>query len=367
MGLASGPLETLGLNPPYPDPALWKGRRVWLSGHTGFKGAWLAFWLRQLGAEVCGYSLPASTNPSLFELLGLQGQLDHEIADIRDAGSVNKSIQGFKPEVVFHLAAQALVRPGYEDPSGTFGTNIMGTANILESIRQAKTVRIVVAVTTDKVYRNLESGRPFREDDALGGRDPYSASKAGAEMVISCYRESFFRPAGIAVAAARAGNVIGGGDWSKDRILPDAVRAWVQGRPLVVRNPCATRPWQHVLEPLNSYLCLAEALLQNPSLAADYNFGPPPDQNTNVQKVVELAKDSFGAAKIHWGETTAGPHEAKNLALDNRKAEQTLGIKPIWTLKEAIKRTMNWYRRHHKGEDASKLCQEDLAVFCSKG
>lgn len=365
MGHGHGPLESLGLRSPYPNSAFWCGRRVWLSGHTGFKGAWLAFWLRKLGAEVCGCSLPAPTNPSLFELLSLKDQLDHQILDIRDADAVRKSVIRFQPGIVFHLAAQALVRPSYEDPLETFRTNVMGTANVLEAIRAVKTVRVVVAVTTDKVYRNLESGQPFREEDPLGGRDPYSASKSAAEMVIACYRESFFRERGVALAAARAGNVIGGGDWSQDRILPDAVRAWGQGKPLVVRNPEATRPWQHVLEPLAAYLHLAEALLHNPSLVGDYNFGPPQDQNTNVRKVVQLAKDAFGAGEIRWGEASAGPHEAKNLALDTHKAEQVLSIHPNWGLEEAVDRTMRWYQKHQVGEDATKLCTEDLEAFFS--
>lgn len=365
MGQWQGSLETLGLKASYPhlDTAFWKGRRVWLSGHTGFKGAWLAFWLRQLGAKICGCSLPPSTNPSLFEGLGLQLRLDHQIADVRDAEAVHQSIRGFKPEVVFHLAAQALVRRGYEDPLGTFETNVMGTANVLEAIRKEKTVRVVVVVTTDKVYRNLESCRPFQEEDPLGGRDPYSASKAGAEMAITSYRESFLQPAGVAVAAARAGNVIGGGDWSIDRILPDAVRAWGQGKPLVVRNPGATRPWQHVLEPLSAYLFLAQALWDKPSLTGNYNFGPDKTEGATVRKVVELAREAIGSGEVQWCEAEAGPPEAKNLSLDTRKARQVLGILPAWNLKEAVDRTMKWYYRHHQGENAVRLCQEDLEVF----
>jgi len=241
----------------------------------------------------------------------------------------------------------------------------MGTANVLEAIRAVKTVRVVVAVTTDKVYRNLESGQPFREDDPLGGRDPYSASKSAAEMVIACYRDSFFQERGVALAAARAGNVIGGGDWSQDRILPDAVKAWGQGKPLVVRNPEATRPWQHVLEPLAAYLHLAEALFHNPSLAGNYNFGPPLDQNIKVRKVVQLAKDAFGVGEIRWCEGEAGPHEAKTLSLNNQKAIQVLGIQPVWALEEAVVRTMKWYRKHQEGENVAKLCREDLEGFLS--
>jgi len=363
VGNRQSPLETLGLKSPHSNLTFWKGRRIWLSGHTGFKGAWLAWWLRRLGAEVCGCGLLPTTKPSLFELLGLKDHLDHQILDIRSAQAVFKSMHEFQPEIVFHLAAQALVRSGYEDPLRTLATNVMGTANVLEAIRQNQSVRVVVAVTTDKVYRNLESGRPFREEDPLGGQDPYSASKAGAETVITCYRESFLKENGVALASARAGNVIGGGDWSKDRILPDAVRAWGRRETLVVRNPSSTRPWQHVLEPLAAYLYLAEVLFHNPSLAEDYNFGPPPDQNTKVQTVVAMAKEAFGGGEIRWGEVKAGPHEAKHLSLDNRKASRVLGIRPVWSLQEAVNRTMSWYRKHQEGEKASTLCQEDLEAF----
>jgi len=365
VGDRAGALEALGLSTfdPRPNSAFWKRRKVWLSGHTGFKGAWLSWWLRQLGAEVFGHSLLPPTDPSLFGLLALEQQMDHRIADIRDPASTQKSIRDFQPEIVFHLAAQSLVRPGYEDPLGTFGSNVMGTAHVLDAVRQNETARVVVCVTTDKVYRNPESGRPFREEDPLGGRDPYSASKAGAEMVVACYRDSFLTPRGVAVAAARAGNVIGGGDWSRDRLLPDAVRAWGKGKMLTVRNPEATRPWQHVLEPLAAYLRLAENLFQKPSLAGDYNFGPPPDQRTTVRQVVEMARKAFGSGEIRWGKTAGEPHEAKTLSLDTGKAAQVLGIQPVWTPEEAVERAMTWYRRHRQGESPATLCQENLEAF----
>jgi len=291
--------------------------------------------------------------------------MDHQLVDIRDLNAVRQSVRKFRPEIVFHLAAQALVRPSYDSPADTFSTNVQGTVHVLEAARKTDSVRVVVTVTTDKVYRNEEKGLPFQEDDPLGGRDPYSASKAAAEMAINSYRESFFRSSGVALAAARAGNVIGGGDWSKDRILPDAVRAWGRGDTLVVRNPEATRPWQHVLEPLAAYLRLAEALHGNPATAGDYNFGPNPSENVKVRQVVEMAKEAFGSGRVEWGQGTSGPHEAKNLCLDNGKAVRVLGVSPIWSLNEAVNRTMRWYRRHLAGEKAAQLCREDLGAFTS--
>jgi len=346
-----------------PFGGFYRRKRIWISGHTGFKGAWLAFWLTELGAEVCGASLPPPTRPSLFQLLKLKGQIDHQLLDIRDPKTVMRSIQKFRPEIVFHLAAQALVRPSYESPVETFSTNAQGTVHVLEAVRKAGSVRVVVAVTTDKVYRNEEQGRAFKEHDPLGGRDPYSASKAAAEMAIHTYRESFLRSSGVALAAARAGNVIGGGDWSKDRILPDAVRAWGQKKPLLVRNPEATRPWQHVLEPVSAYLRLAEVLFEDPALAGDYNFGPSRGEITKVRKVVALAQEAFGAGRIQWGSDKGGPHEAKTLSLDNGKAARALGVKPVWSLPKAVERTMNWYRRHLAGEKPLQLCREDLKAF----
>lgn len=367
MGQREGSLEALELKNSYPQPdaKFWQGRRVWLSGHTGFKGAWLALWLLKLGAKVRGYSLAPASSPALFDLLNLSDDLEHEISDIVDKNRVKQSIHDFRPEIVFHLAAQALVRPSYQDPALTFATNVQGTVNVLEAVRSTKTARVVVAVTTDKVYRNNENGRAFQEDDPLGGKDPYSASKSAAEMAITSYRESFFQQAGIALASARAGNVIGGGDWSVDRIIPDAVRAWGHGGILTVRNPGATRPWQHVLEPLAAYLRLAEILFLKPDLATDYNFGPPPTQVGSVRDVVLRAKQAFGSGEIHWGTEPAGLNEARSLYLDNRKAARILGVRTFWSLDQAIEKTMSWYRSHLKGEEVIKLCESDFVTFLS--
>ncbi|NCY20329.1 CDP-glucose 4,6-dehydratase [bacterium] len=369
MGWWEGPLEELGLKSTYPHPSkdFWKGRRVWLSGHTGFKGAWLAFWLQELGAKVCGCSLPPPTHPSLFQKLGLGCLLEHQIMDIRDEDGVRQSMENFQPEVVFHLAAQALVRPGYENPVGTFGVNVQGTVHILDAMRHVRSVRAAVLVTTDKVYRDLEDGRPFREEDALGGRDPYSASKSAAEMAISCYRKSYFLAQGVGIAAARAGNVIGGGDWSKDRILPDAIRAWSKGGVLTVRNPHATRPWQHVLEPLAGYLRLGQFLFQNPSTAGEFNFGPAVGQNATVRAVVEAACEKFGSGKVVWGESQPGPYEASCLSLDPDRAAKELGVFPVWGLSQAVEQTMLWYRKDLEGCEAKQLCRDNLKNFLAGG
>ena len=258
-----------------PNAAFWRGKRVLLTGHTGFKGAWLALWLQRLGVEVTGIALAPATQPSLFGLLGLDRWMPGHTCDIRNAAELKSLVGAARPEIVLHLAAQTLVRVGYQQPQETFGTNVMGTVNLLDALRDVDSVRVVVAVTTDKVYQNREWPYPYREEDALGGHDPYSASKAAAELVIASYRVSFLGLAGVAVASARAGNVIGGGDWAADRLIPDAIRAWNANQPLQIRRPQAIRPWQHVLEPLAGYIKLAEQLWQQPSVAA-LDAGHPP-------------------------------------------------------------------------------------------
>ena len=346
-----------------PDPAFWAGKRVLLTGHTGFKGAWLALWLFRLGAKVFGISLPPATTPSLAGLAEIEALADSRMMDIRDADALIGQIRTAAPDVVFHLAAQALVRPSYEDPLLTFGTNVQGTANVLEGARQSGSARVVVAVTTDKVYRNVEQAYPYRETDALGGHDPYSASKAAAEIVIASYRDAFLAGSGVALASARAGNVIGGGDWSNDRLIPDAVRAWNSHQPLSVRRPEACRPWQHVLEPLAGYLLLAERLWAERDIAGAYNFGPQTHEVASVREVVLLARKSYGTGEVIWGEENEGPHEAGWLALEIAKAQHELGVTPRWPLREAVRRTMEWYRRQHDGDKARDLCASDIADF----
>ncbi len=368
MGERQGAVESLVMSrASTPEPSFWSGKRVLLTGHTGFKGAWLALWLARLGARVVGISLPPASTPNLSVLAGIAGLIDSRFSDIRDAEGLAAQIRRAAPDIVLHLAAQALVRPSYREPLMTFATNVQGTANLLDGVRQAPSVRVVVAVTTDKVYRNFEHARPYRETDELGGHDPYSASKAAAEIVIASYRDAFLAGQGIALASARAGNVVGGGDWSEDRLIPDAVRAWESGRELLVRRPGAHRPWQHVLEPLSGYLLLAERLWAEPALAGAYNFGPHPHEAASVREVVSLARQAWGCGEIVWGEGDEGPHEAGFLALDNSKARRTLGVGPRWPLQEAVLRSINWYRRQHDGGKARELCERDISDFEASG
>lgn len=345
-----------------PEPSFWAGKRVLLTGHTGFKGAWLALWLERLGAKVLGIGLPPESTPNLAALAGIDKLIDSRFVDIRDADELVRQVRSASPEIVLHLAAQALVRTSYREPLLTFGTNTQGTANLLEAVRVTGTARVVVAVTTDKVYRNIEQFYPYRETDPLGGHDPYSASKAAAEIVIASYRDAHLAAKGIAVASARAGNVIGGGDWSEDRLIPDAVRAWSAGQPLTIRRPRAFRPWQHVLEPLAGYLTLAERLWAKPELAGAYNFGPQPQEAASVRQVVLLAQQSYGG-DVRWDEADDGPHEAGWLALESAKAQHVLGVVPRWPLRIAVQRTMTWYRRQLEGNLVRDLCAQDITDF----
>ncbi len=341
----------------------WQGKRVLLTGHTGFKGGWLALWLKRLGADVTGIALPADTMPNLFELAEVgRGMVSH-FCDIRDATSLRALVQAAQPQIVLHLAAQPLVRASYRDPIGTFATNVMGTAHLLDSFRNLAGVRVVVMVTTDKVYRNLEHAYPYREDDALGGHDPYSASKAASEVVIASYRDAFLTQQGVALASARAGNVIGGGDWSEDRLIPDAVRAWQAGQTLAIRSPQAVRPWQHVLEPLAGYLRLVEVLWTQPALAGAYNFGPPTHEAATVEAVMKMASSPHASAATSYEMSSNQPHEAAWLALETAKARTVLGVQPRWTLTEAVARTMAWYQAQHLGADALELCRADIDAY----
>lgn len=346
-----------------PMPDFWRGKRVLLTGHTGFKGAWMALWLHRLGAQVTGISLPPATAPNLFSLASVQTITDSHFCDIRDAAALAALIKNSQPEIVFHLAAQALVHASYRDPLTTFSTNVQGTANVLDALRPLDSTRVVVAITTDKVYKNLEQAYPYRETDVLGGHDPYSASKAAAEIVIASYRDSYLNEKGIAVASARAGNVIGGGDWSADRLIPDAIRAWNTNQPLQIRRPQAIRPWQHVLEPLAGYIKLAEKLWQQPAIAGAYNFGPETHEAATVREVVQLAQSAYGMGQVTWGDGNDGPHEAGWLALEIAKARTVLGVRPRWSLVDTAKRTMHWYRRLEDGAGARALCEADIAAY----
>jgi CDP-glucose 4,6-dehydratase len=361
--LRQGALEGLDLNSASPDRDFWRGKRVLLTGHTGFKGAWLAIWLHRLGAEVVGLSLAPATTPNLFTLANVNSLTESHYCDIRNATETAAQIRASEPEIVFHLAAQALVHHGYREPLETLATNIMGTAHVLDALRRLDQVRVAVAVTTDKVYQNLEHAFPYRETDALGGYDPYSASKAAAEMVIAGYRNAFLAAKGIAIASARAGNVIGGGDWADDRLIPDAVRAWGANQPLEIRRPQAIRPWQHVLEPLAGYLRLAEQLWQSPALAGSYNFGPETHEAATVRQVIEQAQEAYGRVAVSWGSGSEGPHEAGCLTLEIAKARALLNVRPRWPLSVAIQRTLQWYRQQQGGSDARSLCEADIAAY----
>lgn len=343
-----------------PSAGFWRGKRVLLTGHTGFKGAWLALWLHRLGAHVTGLALPPSTTPSLFTLARVGELVDHHEVDIRDAAAVRDRVQQAQPQVVLHLAAQALVRTSYQQPLETLAANVMGTAHVLDALRGAGSVRVAVIVTTDKVYRNREWAYPYREDDALGGHDPYSASKAAAEIVAASWRDAFLQAQGVAVATARAGNVIGGGDWSPDRLIPDAIRAWQSGGTLAIRRPQSIRPWQHVLDPLAGYLTLAERLWDDAALAGAYNFGPLTHEAATVRQVVALARETYGSGECQFGDGSQGPHEAGWLALEVARARVDLGVAPKWPLREAVQRTIQWYRRLAEGAQARALCEVDL-------
>ncbi|MDG9927154.1 MULTISPECIES: CDP-glucose 4,6-dehydratase [unclassified Pseudomonas] len=346
------------------NPAFWAGRRVLLTGHTGFKGGWLALWLRELGAQVHGYSLPAATTPSLWQEARLMDVVPGTLADVRDAETLSRAVAQFRPEIVLHLAAQALVRESYRTPADTYATNVMGTLNLLEAVRRCDSVRAVVVVTSDKCYENREWLWPYREQDILGGHDPYSSSKACTELLCASWRESFLREAGIALATARAGNVLGGGDWSADRLLPDILRAWQAEQSPVLRYPQAVRPWQHVLEPLGGYLRLAQALVeQGDSVASAWNFGPDAEGLVSVGELVErLARHWPGEAR--WSiDATAQPHEAGLLSLDSTKARVQLGWRPRWSLEQALARTLDWHRAWQAGEDMQTFSRAQIAAY----
>jgi len=341
--------------------ALWRGRRVLLTGHTGFKGGWLALWLHEHGARVTGLALPVATDPSVFEQLAIGRRVDSRIGDVRDPATVAAAFAAARPEIVFHLAAQPIVRASYDDPLGTYTTNVVGSLNVLEAARRAG-VGAVVMVTTDKVYRNDGAGRAFREDDPLGGIDAYSASKACAELVTASYRAAF----GVPVVAARAGNVIGGGDRSADRIVPDIVRAWERGEPVVLRNPTAVRPWQHVADALSGYVLIAERLLDGTGVASGaYNFGPPPGDRRSVADLARALIDGLGGGVgIEIVPRADGKEEAPTLALDPALAERELGWRQRYDVAAAAAATAAWYRAAGGGrDDLTALTLEQLGAL----
>lgn len=363
MGKRQGAMENMELTDSLVSQKFWLGRRVLVTGHSGFKGSWLTLWLSRMGANLTGISLPPIGRPNLFTLAQIEPLGENYFIDIRDAEKIANKIRISNPDIIFHLAAQSLVRAGYQNPLDTFSTNVMGTANLLNALRGVNSVRVVVLVTSDKVYLNREWHWPYREDDTLGGNDPYSASKAASEIVSDCYRKSFLEKQGIALATARAGNVIGGGDWSEDRLIPDAVRAWQNKKPLLIRRPDAVRPWQYVLEPLAGYLTLAEHLWDNPHLAGAYNFGPATQDAATVRKVIERARTAYGEGEIQYNDCMEGPHEAGMLALEVAKSRKLLGYVSRLTLDDAICRTMSWYKAQDSGEAARSLCEQEIDAY----
>lgn len=340
---------------------LYAGRRVLVTGHTGFKGSWLTLWLHSLGAEVVGLALDPDTEPAHWDVLGLEGVRDHRV-DLRDTRAVRDVVEAHQPEIVFHLAAQSLVRRGYRDPVSTFGVNVMGLVNLLEAVRASSSVRVLINATTDKVYAEHVDAGGYCESDALGGHDPYSSSKACAELVTDCYRKSYFSMAGVGttIATARAGNVIGGGDWAEDRLIPDLVRAAISNQVFAVRNPAAVRPWQHVLEPLGGYLRLAQILWCRSDLAGAWNFGPGAEAEVSVQSLIERLAPGWSALRIEHDKATH-PHEAAVLRLNADKANRELGWRPVWTLAVALEKTARWYREFH--ETGGIASRKDLTDY----
>ncbi|MCJ7448895.1 MAG: CDP-glucose 4,6-dehydratase [Bacteroidales bacterium] len=349
----------------------YKNKKILITGHTGFKGSWLSIWLDHLGADVIGIALDPKNERDLFLLAGLSGKMTDYREDIRNLNKINEIFQLGKPEIVFHLAAQALVLPSYENPVTTFKTNIIGTANILEACRIAESVQQIVVITTDKVYENKEQITGYRENDPLGGHDPYSASKAGAEIITQSYLRSFFSPgfvsgSGKSVATARAGNVIGGGDWSLNRIIPDCIRSLEESKPVIVRNPDAIRPWQHVLEPLFGYLLLAYRMAEDPQkYSGAWNFGPEETDMKNVKGLVETMIKSWGSGNWELDTEVNKPHEAGILRLDINKSKSILGWKPVLNIDKALEMTVNWYK-NYSSCDVYKLCIEQIKEYSKK-
>ena len=349
-----------------PSRQFWYGKRVLVTGDSGFKGSWLAIWLNELGAVIHGLSLLPDQRPNLYSLAKVGKISKTRFVDIRHAEQVSKVVGKIKPQIIFHLAAQPIVRVGYSQAKETWDTNLTGTIHLLEAARNLPSLKVIVVVTTDKVYRNHEKGASFVESDPLGGSDPYSASKAAADLATASYHQVFFQKMGVGVATARAGNVIGGGDWARDRIIPDAIRAWRKGKALLVRNPAAIRPWQHVLDSLGGYLILAEKLWKNPRFSGAYNFGPDLTDRKTVQELIQEASGFCSQGTVVWGSSKRGPAEARVLALNNSKAKKQLGFHPVWGFRQAVARTFDWYDSQSKGGDARSLCMRDIQDYESQ-
>jgi CDP-glucose 4,6-dehydratase len=344
---------------------IWRGKRVFLTGHTGFKGGWMALWLAQKGAVVRGYALDPATEPNLFTVAKVGSVIEDVRGDIRDGAKLDKAMMEFAPEVVFHMAAQPLVRYSYEDPIGTYETNVIGTARVLDAVRRTKSVRAVVSVTTDKVYENVETLRPYVETDALGGYDPYSSSKACAEIVSAAFRQSYLASSGVGLATARAGNVIGGGDWSDDRLIPDLVKGFLAGEAVKIRRPLAIRPWQHVLDPVMGYIQLAEKLLGNDAakFATAFNFGPAESDAQTVGWIVERMAKAWGSGATWKIDADLGVHEAGYLKLDASRAHAELGWRPKLDLETTLAWLVEWYKAWQVGAEMQKFTLDQIAAY----
>ncbi len=351
------------------DAAFWKGKKIFLTGHTGFKGSWLSLWLHTLGAEVTGYALEPPTVPSLYQMCGIEGLVKSIIADVRDLDRLKEAMRQAAPEIVIHMAAQPLVRDSYKIPVETYAINVMGTVNLLEAVRSSPGVKAVVNVTTDKCYENKEWLWGYRENEPMGGYDPYSNSKGCSELVTAAYRNSYFNPKqyaehGVAVASARAGNVIGGGDWASDRLIPDCVRALLKGERITIRNPHAIRPWQHVLEPLGGYLLLAQKLYEGgPAFAEGWNFGPDDADAMPVEWLVERLCANWGGNAAYEIDKGEHPHEAHYLKLDCSKAKALLGWHPRWSLEKALARIVEWTLAYRQKDDLRKVCLRQITEY----
>ena len=366
MAVWQGAMEGMGI---MIKPEFWADRRVFLTGHTGFKGSWLSLWLTEMGAKVTGMALPPETKPDLFSVASAGLGMTSVIGDIRKAELVLKAMQAAKPDIVIHMAAQPLVRYSYLHPVETYSTNVMGTVHILEAVRKISGVRSVVVVTSDKCYQNNNMDRAFLEGDAMGGVDPYSSSKGCAELVTTAYRESYFPPSdyhahGVAIASARAGNVIGGGDWALDRLIPDVMRAISEGQSVRIRSPQAVRPWQHVLEPLGGYLILAQSLFEHGAdFAESWNFGPSASDAKPVHWIVEKLVNLWGPQARWEQDEGLHPHEAHLLMLNSAKARTNLGWKPVWTLEQTLSRIVAWHRAQLAGADMRARCLEEIKAY----
>jgi CDP-glucose 4,6-dehydratase len=351
------------------DSEFWRGKKVFLTGHTGFKGSWLSIWLRELGAEVTGYALEPPTKPSLFVLAGVDKLVASVIADVRDPDRLKSEMTNAAPEIVIHMAAQPLVRDSYKIPVETYSTNVMGTVHLLEAVRACPSVRAVINVTTDKVYENREWVWGYRENEPFGGYDPYSNSKGCSELVTSAYRSSYFNPHeyerhGVAVASARAGNVIGGGDWATDRLIPDCIRALLAGEEVLIRNPHAIRPWQHVLEPLSGYLLLAKRLFEDgPRFAEGWNFGPREEDAQTVESIVQRLCRIWGENASYRLDSGEHPHEAHYLKLDCSKARSALLWRPRWKLEQAIDSIVAWTVAFREERELAQVCRQQIAEY----